>query len=321
MPSKKKILFAGLDRAGKTSILHSLQNKFSMIKTKPTLGAVQGNVEQTKWLGFEFSSWDLGGQKKFRDTHFAKSFMFKNVFAVFYVIDVQDTERYEESNEYLKSFLQKFTDESDKPTIVICLNKFDPIIQENKEIQEKITQLIANVTETCKNFEHSIHHTSIFEQESLMRMFYEGIIKLTPKSKMIQDYLTQYAQLTFSSAVVLMDESCLIVGSHASNPHYVLICQSIAPWVIMSIERIKRYSIELEGIAADINFTKPIVSKLDGEEETAKVFLHFFKADNMKFTLITLTRNKRTTKLNEKNLPILAEKMAEFIKIMTLKEE
>ncbi len=55
-----KILFTGLDGAGKTSIILALQREFSKIAViEPTRGPHRTTF---KLLGREVSEWDLGGQ-------------------------------------------------------------------------------------------------------------------------------------------------------------------------------------------------------------------------------------------------------------------
>ena len=57
-----KLVMAGLDFAGKTSILKILEGSYSDLdQIKPTLGS-----ERTEWdiLGFKIINWDLGGQKQ-----------------------------------------------------------------------------------------------------------------------------------------------------------------------------------------------------------------------------------------------------------------
>ncbi|MGQ4874124.1 MAG: ADP-ribosylation factor-like protein [Promethearchaeota archaeon] len=60
--SHDKILFTGLDNAGKTSIILALQREFSKIAIlSPTRGA-QRRIFQ--FLGRDIAEWDLGGQIK-----------------------------------------------------------------------------------------------------------------------------------------------------------------------------------------------------------------------------------------------------------------
>jgi GTPase SAR1 family protein len=50
MSQQLKIIFAGLDKSGKTSIIYGLKNRFSLSKTRPTLGVDQQSIKETKWM-------------------------------------------------------------------------------------------------------------------------------------------------------------------------------------------------------------------------------------------------------------------------------
>lgn len=59
----KKILFCGLENGGKTSILLTLDKKFSLLPTvKPTIKA-RRTVHTNSLLGISIIRWDLGGQR------------------------------------------------------------------------------------------------------------------------------------------------------------------------------------------------------------------------------------------------------------------
>ena len=59
---KKKLLFLGLDNAGKTSILHALIGA-SPYTVSPTRGL---NTRQVEFDRFKFNIFDVGGQKSLR---------------------------------------------------------------------------------------------------------------------------------------------------------------------------------------------------------------------------------------------------------------
>ncbi|MFX1500427.1 MAG: ADP-ribosylation factor-like protein, partial [Promethearchaeota archaeon] len=82
-----KLLFTGLDSAGKTSIILSLQREFSKIAIlSPTRGA-QRRV--FNFLGKEISEWDLGGQLSYRIAYLKNpSKYFEGTEIAIYVIDI-----------------------------------------------------------------------------------------------------------------------------------------------------------------------------------------------------------------------------------------
>ena len=58
-----RILILGLDNAGKTTVLHQLQNDGEIEQTTPTIGF---NVEVLQYKNIKFQVWDLGGQTTIR---------------------------------------------------------------------------------------------------------------------------------------------------------------------------------------------------------------------------------------------------------------
>ena len=117
---KKKIIFAGLDNGGKTSIILILQKKFSFMNSKPTQGVNRTSITETKCLGLEFVAWDMGGQAKYREEYIKQRYrMFSAVASMFYVIDIQDSERFEESIEYYRNIMQTYEDLQEFPKIII----------------------------------------------------------------------------------------------------------------------------------------------------------------------------------------------------------
>lgn len=77
---------AGLDAAGKTTILYKLHIG-EVLSTVPTIGF---NVEKVQYKNVIFTVWDVGGQEKLRPLwrHY-----FQNTDALIYVVDCRDRER------------------------------------------------------------------------------------------------------------------------------------------------------------------------------------------------------------------------------------
>ena len=137
----KKILFCGLENGGKTSVLLLLDKKFSLLPTvKPTIKAKR-TVHTNSLLGISIIRWDLGGQKSYRKIYLGeKSKYFTEMQSIFYVIDIQAPEKFEESLAFLKDIVAITSDSRpDNFQFLILLHKCDPDIKKNKEILEKIS--------------------------------------------------------------------------------------------------------------------------------------------------------------------------------------
>ncbi|EAY10493.1 ADP-ribosylation factor-like protein 3, putative [Trichomonas vaginalis G3] len=98
--TKKKLLFLGLDNAGKTTILKAL-SKESPDNVAPTRGF---NVKQLKTGNYEFNIWDVGGQKALR-SYWAS--YYDKINAIVWVIDSADTHRMAETGFELAELLQE----------------------------------------------------------------------------------------------------------------------------------------------------------------------------------------------------------------------
>ena len=155
-----KILLLGLDNSGKTSILTCLKgikniSVFSALR--PTRGADWENFEN---LNRNYIIVDLGGQKAFREGYLND---FTDILAgtnkIIYVIDIQDTDRYNEALEYLNRVIHQISNPNDVD-FSIFLHKFDS----DFEFDEKdIDQLIRRIKKvTPPNFKYSVHKTSIY---------------------------------------------------------------------------------------------------------------------------------------------------------------
>lgn len=113
---EKKVLFLGLDNAGKTSIINALHD-VSVYCVAPTRGF---NIRPTQIDNVNFQVWDIGGQRSFRSRW--ENF-FDNVQGLVWVIDSSDNKRMFETGLELSALLsnQKLL----RLPVLILANKSD----------------------------------------------------------------------------------------------------------------------------------------------------------------------------------------------------
>ena len=119
----RRIIFIGLDAAGKTTILYKL-HLGEVVHTIPTVGF---NVETVGYKNIEMTCWDIGGQKKIRPLwqHY-----YENTDAIVFVIDSNDPERIDEAKEELDHLMNHdllrdavllvYANKQDLPNAVSC---------------------------------------------------------------------------------------------------------------------------------------------------------------------------------------------------------
>ena len=91
---------AGLDAAGKTTILYNLKLG-EVVTTIPTIGF---NVETVEYKNISFTVWDIGGQDKIRKLW---RYYYMGINAIIYVVDSNDHERVSVAQEELSVMLSE----------------------------------------------------------------------------------------------------------------------------------------------------------------------------------------------------------------------
>ncbi len=162
----RKIVLIGLDNSGKTSIVLSLKgdrNLLSFYSLKPTPGLKIDDIitDSTK-----FHVWELGGQqiyiKKYLEDFDAYT---QNVDKIIFVIDVQDSKRYEVAIGYFEDVVEKFRGAKAFPEISLFLHKYDPNLEGNEEYSDRVLneKIVNKVTKiVASEFPLSIFKTTIY---------------------------------------------------------------------------------------------------------------------------------------------------------------
>ena len=126
----RRIVFLGLDAAGKTTVLYNM-HLGEVVHTIPTIGF---NVETVKHQNLEFTCWDIGGQKKIRALWYH---YYQGTDAVVFVIDSNDRHRIEEAKEELYHTMSN--DLLKDAALLVLANKQDlPNVMKPAEIVDKL---------------------------------------------------------------------------------------------------------------------------------------------------------------------------------------
>ncbi|MFQ5978129.1 MAG: ADP-ribosylation factor-like protein [Candidatus Heimdallarchaeota archaeon] len=233
-----KIALLGLDAAGKTSFISTLQKKYSeSVDPQPTKGIFRTELNI---LGVELNFWDFGGQEAYRSKYLKKPESLALVDLVLYLIDITDENRFDEATEYLSSLISQ-TDlgNVDHSQFVFCLHKADPDrVMEDDTILQNIslgTQKLREIVPGAHVFE-----TSIFSPSTILSATSVGIRQTITKGDVVENQLKDFAERTGSRAVNLLTPEALLFGAYSDSQESKLICEtlgfsSVEAWETMAL--------------------------------------------------------------------------------------
>ncbi|MFX1259508.1 MAG: ADP-ribosylation factor-like protein [Promethearchaeota archaeon] len=263
---KLKIIYIGLDKAGKTSFLLAIKKRYSeIIKALPTKGVKRSDEKIFDEQNSQITIWDLGGQKKYREKYLEQSkFYLYNVDLLFYLIDVQDSkERIYESLNLFNKIIESLIELDEHPPIVVCLNKYDPDLENSEKIKKNIEFITSEINTNSDKFFVKIFRTSIFNQWSLIFAYSYGLSQLSPNRELFINQLKFFAEKTNSDALLLLNENGIILSKYSkeevprkvfeiSAPHFQTLYKTFKEFKLLKNDFI---------ISSGINKTKNVIFK------------------------------------------------------------
>ncbi len=320
MITKSKILFAGLDNSGKTSIIQTVRHKFPFTSSTPTIGLDRRQLTHLPCLGMEFIAWDLAGQRKFREQYFTrKKLIFLKASVIFYIIDIQEEHRYYESLQYLHDILNVYHQSNEFPKLFICLHKADPSLIENKEDFTTIKRtIIPELSKCLAGIQYYLYFTSIHDSSSILRAVSHGIFNQNPKSELIQSLLQKYIQMTFSSTAVIFSQELLTIGEFSQSNHYLQACYAATPRFVIAMEKLGLYKMNSEKIILEVTLDPPkFQTERKSEKQQALLFLiPLSLSSDQQFYLTTLTVNRQSLNFCLKYIPKLRIQLQNLLELI-----
>ncbi len=250
-----------MDNSGKTSILLVLENKFSLLTNiAPTKGSERHEFDV---LGYPIMKWDLGGQEQYRANYIENNY-FDSTDLIFYTIDIQDPESFEGSLNFLSKIFEYFKNSNQKlPFLVLCFHKVDPDLVDNPEIESNIKQC-ESMLQSIVESDFLIFQTSIYDNWSVRKAFSKGLLKLSPKSTLLDNIMADFLEITQSNTLLLLDEDALIFSEASNDPESYQLLNIITPRLATMADRLLKYGKEIEVFEGKIGgwvFFKPLTIK------------------------------------------------------------
>lgn len=158
--------------------------------------------------------WDFGGQEEYRDKYLItpEKFFF-GIDLIIYVIDIQDTQRYEESLDYFKKIVDIIKRLEENPYILVFIHKYDPDIRDSEEISLNVEYLKEKITNLLKDkkLDYDIYLSSIFSMisnEPKFSKYIKDIMKETTLTSSTQtkiDGMGNIVETTLNSVIRLSE--------------------------------------------------------------------------------------------------------------------
>jgi hypothetical protein len=146
------------------------------------------------------------------------------------VIDIQDTERFENSLEYLNEILTYFTESKMDVPLIITFHKYDPDLRGNTEILQNIDELRGILLEKYSNFKILFQQTSIYDIISIVQLVSYGLSVFDEKFFELSELLERYLEEFKSQALIVFDRNGIIISEYYSDIQpevYVQLLESI----------------------------------------------------------------------------------------------
>ncbi|MBY8979777.1 MAG: GTP-binding protein [Candidatus Lokiarchaeota archaeon] len=291
-----KVIIAGLDNAGKTSILTALNKKYNfhkdIISLTPT---IRVEYQATEFLKNRVIFWDMGGQEKYRKLYQEKQELyFSDTDLLVYVVDIQDPERIETSLAYLDMILKNFKKNKVDVPLIISFHKFDPELSGNEGIIEEIESLKEHLLKKYSSFRILFQQTSIYDIVSIIQLISYGLSVFNDRFFNLSELLENYLKKFESESLILFDKNGIIISEYYKD--------AIDPEIYVElIESIKEHLFLLKRMQEESYQTDYAFSSI-GDELLS--YLHRIEIENESLFISVV--------IKEKLKELLLEKFSEF---------
>jgi len=302
-----KVIIAGLDNAGKTSILTALDKKYDfhkdIISLTPT---IRVEYQATEFLNNKIVFWDMGGQEQYRNLYQEKQELyFADTDLLIYIIDIQDTKRIGTSLAYLDMILHNFKKHKMDVPLIISFHKFDPKFRGNEKMVDQIDELRENILEKYPLFKILFQQTSIYDIISIVQLISYGLSVFDEKFFELSELLEKYVKEFDSKSLIVFDKNGIIMSEFYND--------IIEPEIYIELlESIKEHLFLLKRMQEESYETDSTFSTIGNELIS---YLHRIKLKEESLFVSVVMKEKLKGKFLEKVSDFLSE-LTEILKTL-----
>jgi GTPase SAR1 family protein len=214
-----KIILAGLDNAGKSSMLVGLRRMYGfeedVKRLKPT---IRIDYYRREFLNMKLNFFDMGGQVKFRESYLKRPIYFESVNVMIFLIDIQDEERFTESVDYLGKILGvlKETEYPKEYPVYVCFSKADFDLVQNNVIDflSRMKMIKDLIKKYYSDFKFNYYSTSIYNLYTIIKMISSGLSQYLDGYEKIQDILMEFGEDNDVKQALLFDHTGLVIADY-----------------------------------------------------------------------------------------------------------
>jgi GTPase SAR1 family protein len=187
-----KIAVIGLNNAGKTTLIRTLQHELKAGESLAPTRQVERN--QFDLFGQSGSIWDYGGQAQYRETYCAKpERFFADIRYMFFVFDVQESSTLPDALEYFKVSYEHVKSLSKNVLVTVLFNKMDPHMIDVPEYKQRIEMVTKECQKIVEDGEIGFYNTSVYDPPSVLTAFSRPILGDLPIYNIISMNMANFA--------------------------------------------------------------------------------------------------------------------------------
>jgi len=213
---QKRVILTGIDSAGKTSTLRSLQEMKTVLDPQPTPGVA---AEKFLFIGHNLSVFDLGGQKTFREMYLKNpDDYFSETMLLVFIIDVQSYSRFQEVFDYFEEVLGVLDLIGERPLITVHFHKFDT--HPKATLQANMSHIKQHIDKTLKEKGWTnvfFFNTSILEIRTIISAFSTVFRAISPMTQVLNDTLRYYSELYDLHAAFIVSKRGMVISEYSTR--------------------------------------------------------------------------------------------------------
>ncbi len=211
-----KLVIAGLDNAGKTSALIALRQKYNFYERvknlKPTIKIDYSSFKFLKT--YRINIWDMGGQAKFRKIYVSNPIYFSETDSLYFLIDIQDELKFDESMQYLQDILNIYRGMDYKNDIIICFNKYDPKFKNDADFHDRAIMLETLISSQNQDLKFKFFYTSYYDISSVSKAMSYSLNKLLSLEQISEELKFLVDKFGCNHAIIYTESGIVIADSY-----------------------------------------------------------------------------------------------------------